>query len=207
MPALLELFSGTGSVGRAFQQRGWDVYSIDVAEVAGHVPTWQGDILEWDYTDPSLPRFDVVHASPPCTQYSRARTTARTPRDLDGADALVACALDIIYYMQMRNPDLLWFLENPASGLLATREVVSHLPRRMVSYCAYGMPYRKNTYIWTNAADFWHAKTCPGRGLCPSMVGRRHIATAQRANFPREELYRLPEALCEEIAELCDLRN
>ena len=56
---------------------------------------------------------DLVWASPLCTHYSRARTTARTPRDLEGSDALVRKCLDLA--------DRLFcniFLENPESGLL-----------------------------------------------------------------------------------------
>ena len=38
---------------------------------------------------------DLILASPPCTQYSCARTTARTPRDLAGSDAMVGHVLDL----------------------------------------------------------------------------------------------------------------
>ena len=40
--------------------------------------------------------FDMIWASPPCTEYSRARAMAKRPRDLDGADRLVLQVLDII---------------------------------------------------------------------------------------------------------------
>ena len=61
---------------------------------------------------------DVIWASPECTQYSIARAKARIPRNLEYADSLVQRALEIIRY---HNPRA-WFLENPASGLLKSRE-------------------------------------------------------------------------------------
>ena len=114
---LLELFSGTGSVGRAFARRGWEVVSLD------RDPTpICADILQWDYRAYAPDHFRVVWASPDCTQHSRARTTARTPRDLEGADALVLKALEIIRYFS----DCTWFIENPQTGLLKTRACVQN---------------------------------------------------------------------------------
>ena len=44
MPHLLELFSGTGSVGRAFRERGWQVTSVDLERKFN--PTICCDVLE-----------------------------------------------------------------------------------------------------------------------------------------------------------------
>ena len=81
MPHLLELFSGTGSMGRAFRARGWQVTSVDID--AKSLPTICCDILELDAEHVSeYGNVDLIWASPPCTHYSCARTKARTPRDL-----------------------------------------------------------------------------------------------------------------------------
>ena len=126
----LFLCSGTGSVGRPFREAGWEVVDVDRdgrfgAEVVV-------DILTWDFRS-AYPQghWDVIWASPDCTQYSRARTTAKTPRDLEGADALVAKCREIIEYFCPRR----WFIENPDTGLLKDREVVAGLPYVRVDYC------------------------------------------------------------------------
>ena len=72
MRHLLELFSGTGSIGRIFQRRGWTVCSID--NVESFHPTICADVL--DVTEEQILFYgypDCIWASPPCTEYSRAR--------------------------------------------------------------------------------------------------------------------------------------
>ncbi len=164
MPHLLELFSGTGSIGRAFRERGWHVTSVDIE--SKFLPTICCNVLELGvHSVLEHGNVDLLCASPPCTQYSCARTTARTPRDLIGSDAIVRKVLDLAdslfcYYI----------IENPHSGLLKTRDVVAEIPMQVLDYCRYGTSYRKRTSIWTNS-DF-----VPARPLCekdcPSSDGK-----------------------------------
>ena len=123
-PVLLELFSGTGSVGRSFRARGWEVFSVDIDATTN--PTLVANVLDLHLH--RLPtQVDCIWASPPCTHYSRARTKAKTPRDLEGSDAIVQKVLEIVG--RYGAP---WFMENPESGLLKNREVVAGLPFKVV---------------------------------------------------------------------------
>ena len=158
------------------------------------------DVLLLDHSNlPDL--VDCIWASPPCTHYSRARTKAKTPRDLEGSDAIVQKVLDIIDHYGA--PD--WFMENPEGGLLKWREVVAGLPMRVVDYCKYGKPYRKRTAIWTNTDRKPRQPLC--KHDCPASSGSRHTASAQQVpssntdvRYSRDELYSIPPALCDEIA-------
>ena len=192
---LLELFSGTGSVGRVFRELGWEVVSVDNDPRACADIT--DDVLTWDYTAYPRSYFDAVWASPPCTEYSIARTRARRPRNLELADAIVGRTIDIITYFGGA-----YWLENPATGLLAGRAVISTLPEPyLVSYCMYGRPFRKHTYLWTNVP--FHE--CPCNRECGAFVDGRHEAIAQRGNRRGEpswdvrELHAIPERLVREV--------
>ena len=177
-PVLLELFSGTGSVGRSFRARGWEVFSVDIDATAK--PTLVANVLDlqWDALPPDV---DCIWASPPCTHYSRARTKAKTPRDLEGSDAIVQKVLEIVdhygYHMQLGG--MPWFMENPHSGLLKDREVVKYIPFRVVDYCKYGKPYRKRTAIWTNT--YWEPRQPLCEHDCLASSGSKHTARAQQA--------------------------
>ena len=171
MPKALFLCSGTGSVGEPFREGGWDVIDVD----------WDGrfgaeiveDITKWDYKAMFEPgEFDVVWASPDCTQDSIARTRA-PPRDFEKADKLVQSCLDIIEHLKPQ----LWFIENPDTGYLKTRAVVEGLPYVKVDYCMYQNPamYRKRTRIWTNAN--WKPKLCDRSHV----INGKHMCQAQHA--------------------------
>ena len=111
-------------------------------------PTHKTCILDWDFEMYPRYHFDAIWASPPCTHYSRARTRATTPRDLEGSDKLVQHVLDIIGYF---NPPF-FFIENQWSGLLRHRPIMTNLPEpKKVSYCKYGFSYQKHTAIWTDS--------------------------------------------------------
>ena len=93
---LLKLCSGTGSVSVPFRENGWGVVEVDWDD--RHGPTHVVDITTWDYTVYPQDYFQIVWCSPDCTQYSRARTKAKTPRNLEKADELVAACLRIVNY-------------------------------------------------------------------------------------------------------------
>ena len=204
MPRLLELFCGTKSIGRVFERGNWDVTSVDLSQ--NFEPTICCNILDLtphmilNYGTPSL-----IWGSPPCTMYSRARTTAKTPRDLECSDKLVQTVLDLARFF-----DVLFFIENPHSGLLKSRDVVAGVSMRIVDYCQYADDnwpgrYRKRTAIWTNTD--WY----PVRPLCiPSTChfctdGKKHDQGAQRRNkegvhqHTLHQLYSIPSALPEEL--------
>ena len=200
---LLELFSGTGSMGRAFRDLGWDVVSLDITP-GRH--TIRADILDWDYTVFPRRHFDCIHASPPCTQYSIARTCAKTPRNLEYADSLVQRTLDIMDYFQPKT----FMIENPYTGMLRKRPCMQHMEPylRRVTYCRYGAPYKKETAIWCNLGEFWQPRPlCTRANPCPQVIDFWHPRSAQardrfsQKRFTKEELYVIPAALCDELAE------
>ena len=190
---LLELFSGTGSIGRAFEAEGWEVISLDI-----HPPaTIITNIMDWDYQKYPPGHFDFIWASPPCTEYSIARTKAKRPRDFDSADAIVARTLKIIEYFE----PLLWLLESPATGYLKTRPIMAGLPSQDVTYCRYGYAYKKPTRLW-GLFPFALRPICTHQDPCHNVVNGRHTSVAQRRGHTLADLYSIPPELCRQIARM-----
>jgi len=159
------------------------------------------DIMDWDYRTYAPGYFDVIWSSPPCTEYSRAKTVG--VRKLDDANSVVRKTLEIIDYLQ----PTYWMMENPQSGLLKDQSVVLGRPYNDLDYCKYGMPYRKRTRLWNNIEAWTPKPLC--RKDCDHMCGNRHEQSAQqtphrhlasvRRRYRARDLYRVPEALIEEL--------
>ena len=196
---VLELLSGTGSLAKVARARGHEVVTLDLCP--RHHPTICTDLLEWDPSTMFPPdHFNFIHASCPCEQYSRARTTGG-PRNLELADSLVKRTLEILEYFH----SALWTVENPAGSLLWKRAVARPLLEQIAktSYCRYGYPYRKNTWFANNFKLELRPR-CDG--TCGQMVGRKHRQHAQHGGGGAENVYHsldqlhsIPPALCADI--------
>ena len=132
MPRPLELFSGTGSIGRAFDSLGWGVAAFDNDPRAR--ATHHCDINDFDWR--CVGKVDVVWASPPCTNHSRAHSRGGA-RDLETSDSLVRKTLEIAE--ALGGPPCC--IENPHSGQLKNRDLLSHLDMRVLDYCKYPPPH------------------------------------------------------------------
>ena len=190
-----DICCGTKSVSNVWRENGHEILTLDIDPKCK--PDICQDIMTWEYTDFGLDDPDVIWCSPPCTMYSIARTKAKTPRDLQSSDAIVQRCLDIIAYWRPKY----WFIENPQTGLLKTRQVVQGLDFKDVDYCSYGAPYRKRTRLWGNC-------TWTPRPLCSHTT---HPMTAQKGPSRRagqliqgddcslQTLHSVPESLTQEL--------
>jgi site-specific DNA-cytosine methylase len=157
---ILELFSGTGSIGKAYPDD--EVISIDNNDRFN--PTHLISIFDFDYKQYDY--FDYIHASPPCNEYSinQASWYGRRRRvngvlvlfnedlhkiELDKSDKLVLKALEIIEYFKPKY----WTIENPYSNWrnsLKNRDIMKNIKYTIVDYCMYDYPLKKPTIFFNN---------------------------------------------------------
>ena len=175
---VLELFAGTQSFTKTVERLYPDAECVTVDILPKFNPTYLANLATWNYKALGPPgHFDIIWCSPPCTEYSKAKT--RGVRDLESADHLVRRCAEIIQYFQPRA----WIIENVGTGLLPYRMPTLWPEAGEVTcadYCAYGAPYRKRTAFWSNA-DLSDLKFCGGPGDCPAMVENRHIGSVGNA--------------------------
>tara|TARA_B110000027_G_scaffold78725_1_gene83755 strand:- start:156 stop:794 length:639 start_codon:yes stop_codon:yes gene_type:complete len=201
---LLDLFSGSGSVTKLSKKLNYDVKSLDITQLKEAPPlTFKTDILNFN-PETELARWipDIIWASPPCTEYSHAKT--RGPRDIEGANKLVVKTINIIKWALKKNPKLIWIIENPQTGLLKDQRFMRNLPYVDADYCSYGLPYRKRTRFWTNVQA--KTKLCAGPGKCPFIKPgtTKHIHNIgngqaqynfEGRQFLTREKYKIPDKL------------
>ena len=78
-PRLLDLFCGAGGCSRGYQETGFYVVGVDNRPQPHYIGDefYQADALEFCATHGR--EFDVIHASPPCQAYSKARFVHNKP--------------------------------------------------------------------------------------------------------------------------------
>ena len=172
---VLVLFNGTGSVEKELLRifPNADIVTVDMDPRSN--ATHQCSIESWIHPvsgginqyEPHY--FDIIWASPPCTEYSKAKTIG--VRNLAAADRTVQAALWAIRHLDPKY----FFIENP-EGLLATRDFMKPLNflQRQANYCKYGAPYAKTTHIWTNVYLRRPLSLCTAESPCGHRARHGH---------------------------------
>jgi len=209
---ILELFSGTHSIGKAFPND--DITSVDLDPHFN--PTICCDILEFDYK--KYDKFDYIHASPPCTEYSqiqvsfygRKRRVAGSLVDFNKtvheqsikeSDKLVLKVLEIIDYFK----PTYWTIENPRHNnwcSIQKRPFMKDMPYTEVDYCMYNNYLCKKATVMFNNFSL-DLKRCD--------KNHKHINImwlfSGEKNKRLYERYVIPNELCLAIASAISLKE
>jgi hypothetical protein len=198
--SILELFKGTGSVGKVANKIGMDVVSLDFVDK--YEPDILVDILEWNYKKwQKQTNFipDFIWASPPCNTYSplayplreRNPKTAIPYSDRAKIGTLILYkTLEIIKFFKKLNPHLLFVIENP-KGMMRNDKQIKKLNLSTTCYCLYGDKKRKLTDFFNNVPyglDLKKVAPCPNPDMIIPVV-----------NLKLDDRYSIPPKLIKAI--------
>lgn len=207
---VLELFCGTKSISKAFEERGHKCFTVDWD--GGFKPTLVADIGKLTAEDiiklcGGVP--DVIWASPDCTTYSVSAIYHHRTRDQRGnlaPKSAYAKQCDetnrhLIELIKELSPKY-YFIENPRAGM-RKMDFMQDIPRYTVTYCKYGDKRMKPTDIWTNHPDPRFIPPCKNGDKCHEPAPRgSQTGTQGLAN--RIEKGRIPSLLCQHIVDICE---
>lgn len=208
---VLELFAGTRSIGKAFEARGHDVFSVEWNRDFENIDMYV-DIGELSAQD-IVGAFgwpDVIWASPDCSTYSLASISRHRRKNEETGvlapksdyarfcDRVNQHTLDLIEELHPK----LWFIENPRA-CLRKMPWMQGLPRYTVTYCQYGTEYMKPTDIWTNHPNPDFKPPCNYGDPCHIRTPRGSGRGIEGLKYKSERGI-IPKELCEHIVDICE---
>jgi len=207
---VLELFAGTRSIGRAFEKKGHEVFSVEWDKNFVDIDLYQ-DILKVEAKDiiEQFGKPDVIWASPDCTTYSIAAISHHRYKEENGN---LAPKSDYAKFCDRVNQHVLclilamspkyWFIENPRGGM-RKMDFMKGLPRHTITYCQYGDMRMKPTDIWTNHPNPKFKPPCHNGDKC-HVSAPRGAKTGTQGLKGSVERSRIPDDFCLHIVDICE---
>lgn len=199
---MLEIFKGTGSVGKVFKKQ-FNVVSIDFDPI--FTPDIETDILDWDYKkwyNETKFKPDFIWASPPCNTFSplayplKERNTQTAEPYSERAKIGTAIAhktVEIIKFFEKVNPKLIYIIENPR-GMLRHDKIYKNLPfLNTTLYCLYKDCRYKPTDFWSNV-DLELKE--PIKKNCYTRIGEKPCGIV---DIPLSDRYKIPAVLLQDM--------
>lgn len=207
---VLELFAGTRSIGKAFESRGHEVFSVEwdksFEDIDLHIDIYD---LTAKMVLEKFGKPDVIWASPDCSSYSIAAISHHRTKEENGnlspkseyakfCDRVNQHTLNLILALMPKY----WFIENPR-GALRKMDFMHGLPRYSVTYCQYGDTRMKPTDIWTNHPNPKFKPMCKNGDPCHISAPRGAKTGTQGLKGSKERAI-IPPLLCEHIVDICE---
>ena len=175
---VLELFAGTRSIGKAFEQAGHTVYSVEWNKDFKNIDLYAdiGELTAADILD-NFGHPDIIWASPDCSTYSVAAISKHRRKDPETGELVPLTEYaqfcdrvnaHVVELIKELNPKY-YFIENPRAGL-RKMSFMQDLPRYTVTYCQYEVDRpvdqrrAKPTDIWTNHPNPQFIEPCKRGG-------------------------------------------
>lgn len=208
---VLELFAGTRSIGKAFEAKGHEVYSVEWDKDFENISLYQdiSTLTVEQVIELCGGRPDVIWASPDCTTYSIAAISHHRQKEESGnlkpvseyakfCDQTNKHVLDLIKELEPRY----FFIENPRGGL-RKMDFMQGIPRYTVTYCKYGDSRMKPTDIFTNHENPQFLPPCHNGDTC-HISAPRGAKTGTQGLKGSKERSKIPQKLCEHIVDICE---
>ena len=220
---ILELFSGTHSIGKAAIEHEITSLDRDLGATNGEYTSphhIKEDIMKWNYKQYKPKHFDLITASPVCLWWSLLRKSwiGRKCKSIHPTDVItmehinndiekygkpmVDKVFEIIEYFK---PKYYW-IENPQTGKMK-EYIEEKYPQYNIyydiDYCKYSdYGYKKRTRFWTNIKDF-KPKIC--KKDCNNIIDGKHKKALGHLsdNTCKFHKYRIPESLIKELLSKC----
>lgn len=227
---VLELYSGTQSIGKEFRRAGHEVLSIELnpkfTEPPYNLDQWTVSIA--DVTAKQIAKRmggkpDVIWASPLCTTHSIAAIShhrmsiggiGKTKKEQKDSNTLIykskkakehdKLLLKTLILIQELQPKL-YYIENPRGGMRKSPLMRGVFFRHTVTYCSYGDTSMKPTDIWTNHPDPKFKPMCFNNNPnCHHERAKRGSRTGTQGKDGNTERSIIPRQLCQHIVKISE---